>query len=47
MVTRSIVFTDEMYKKLQTIADEVGIPVSTVVKMACSEYLKNKEREEK
>jgi len=29
-----------MYKKLQTIADEVGIPVSTVVKMACSEYLK-------
>jgi predicted DNA-binding protein len=37
---RSIDIPDEMYAKLSVIAKELGITISAVIKMACSEYIR-------
>jgi predicted DNA-binding protein len=40
VVKTSIVFPDQMYEKMKELADERGIPISSIVKTACSEYVK-------
>ena len=36
---RSIEFSDAMYAQLQALAEQNDVPVSTIIKMACAEYL--------
>jgi len=40
--TRNIEFPEGLYEKLKEVADDMGIAVSAVIKIACDEYVKNR-----
>ena len=40
MVSRNIRIPDELYARLKAVAEEKGIAVSAVIKIACDEYAK-------
>jgi predicted DNA-binding protein len=40
IIKRNIIIPDEMYSKLEEIAKEQGISIASVIKVACSEYIK-------
>jgi len=44
-VKRSIEFPTSIYSKLEEIAVEFDIPISTVIKIACIEYIKRQGKE--
>jgi len=46
MVKRSIDFPNEFYERLQAQASKMGVTVSAVIKIACSEYLEKVQKEE-
>lgn len=39
MATRTIVLPDDMYSKLKSLAEEKGLSVAAIIKIACSEYI--------
>ena len=40
MVSRSIQIPDELYARLKAVAEEKGLTISAVIKIACDEYAK-------
>lgn len=44
---RSMSFPQNLYDRLQAMAEKKGITVSALVKLACSEYLEREEKQSK
>jgi len=36
---RTVVFTDDYYEKLKTVAKKLGITVAAVIQLACNKFL--------
>lgn len=38
-IKRTIVLPEELYKKIQDLADKKSVTVAAIIKIACSEYV--------
>ena len=43
MTKRNIMLSDELYSKLKKCAESKSVPIITIIRESCEEYLKNKQ----
>jgi len=43
VLKRTVTFQEDIYAKLEIIAKEKGLPVSAIIKIACSEYIEKEQ----
>jgi hypothetical protein len=46
LIKRTVTFQKDIYLRLEELARIKGVPVSSIIKLACSEYLEKESKKE-